>query len=302
MPINDFKNWNNWVDHSKNPLIKPKLPEWIIADPSFLSPEDSPDGMWHLFAHGILFGIYHFISKDGIKWVNSNYKLGSGMRPFLFKENETYYLFYEKLTGFQSTIILTKSSDLVNWTNPQTVLKPSLSWEGGFSKNAGNPCLVKFDDTYRLYYSAGSVFLWDCLFSEPKYIGVAEATSIQGPYDKLAHPIISPANDHPYRNFGAGAMKVLKMEDSWIGFNNGIYKDQFGRNRSSILLLHSKDGLAWTDIFQKPIIYPTNGWKRSFVYQLDVRKVGDQYWLYYNARTGWFIGRECIGLSILNPK
>jgi predicted GH43/DUF377 family glycosyl hydrolase len=302
MSLENFKGWKNWVDYKNNPLLTPKAPEWLVADPTFIPPGDSPDGKWHLFAHGILFGIKHFIASDGIKWIRTNSKnISSGMRPFLYKENNTYYLFYESISNpLKSTICYRQSSDLFNWSKPRIVLTPSLSWEGKISQNVSNPCFIKINGKYRLYYSGGSVFLRDCLFSEPKYIGFAESINIQGPYRKNPEPIIIPTKAHKFRNFGAGAMKVLKINDIWIGFNNGIYKDQYGRSRSSILLLYSHNGIEWLDLFRHPIIFPTEGWKNSFVYQLDVRKIGQNYWLYYNARHGWAVGWESIGLATLN--
>ncbi|MDD1776632.1 MAG: glycosyl hydrolase family 43 [Candidatus Helarchaeota archaeon] len=302
MAIERYRRWKNWEDCESNPLISPKLPEWIIADPTFIPSNESPDGKWHLFAHGILFGINHFVSSDGINWINTHQKVDSGMRPFLFKDkDDTFYLFYEKMVLLNSMIVVRKSNDLFHWSEFKAVLKPSLPWEGGIFKNAGNPCLVKAGDKFRLYYSCNSVFLPDCLFNEPKYIGFAESANIEGPYEKHTTPIITPSKENPYRNFGAGAMKVLKLQEDWIGFNNGIYKDKYGRSRSAILLLYSTDGIEWQDIFNTPIIYPIfdRVWKRTFVYQLDVRKVKDSYWLYYNARHGWFLGTECIGLARL---
>ncbi|MHA1270592.1 MAG: glycosyl hydrolase family 43 [Candidatus Helarchaeota archaeon] len=303
MTDDDLKKWSKWVDYNGNPLIKPRPPDWIIADPTFIPSNDSPDGYWHLFAHSIISGINHFISKDGIKWVNSFNRLFHGIRPFLYKENEIFYLLYEKLlTPFSnSVIIIRESEDLFNWSPPKVILRPSLPWEGKRSATNGNPCLIKYKKQYRLYYSAGSVFLKDCLFSEPKYIGIASANNIFGPYKKRLIPIIKPNKNFLYRNLGAGAIKViyLENEDIWLGFNNGIYIDKFSKTRSSILLLKSNDGINFINQFKTPIVSPTSGWKRSFVYQLDIRKINDSYWMYYNARNGWFFGVEKIGLSKL---
>ncbi len=301
MDIETLKTWNHWVDHVNNPLILPEPPDWIIADPTFIPPKDSPDGHWHLFAHGILSGIHHFTSTDGLKWKNTGHNFGGGIRPFLYKEGEAYYLLYEKtFTPLFSSIVISRSFDLFKWTGHKHILSPSLSWEGLISRSVGNPCLIKKrENKYRLYYSAGSIMLWDTMVYEPKYIGVAVADHILGPYKKYPEPIIHPSITHRYRNIGAGALKVLKIENLWVGFNNGIYKDSHGQSRSCILLLHSENGLQWNDVFDVPIIFPTNGWKGAFVYQLDVKKIGDQYWLYYNARDDWIPGVEKIGLAIL---
>lgn len=307
---NEFiEKWKSWKDYKGNPLIKPRPPDWIIADPTFVNNKNSPDGLWHLFAHSIIAGIRHFISSNGFDWIDSNHQSFSGMRPFLFNEDDKFYLFYEKLmTPFSSSRIeMRESSDLFEWSSPKIIIKPTMSWEGRAPATNSNPCIVKYGDKYRLYYSAGSVFLKDCLFNEPKYIGVAESDKIDTTYQKLFNkPIIIPNKSHPFRNLGAGAIKVLflKKRKIWLGFNNGIYIDNSSRTRSSILLLKSSDGLIWEDCFDKPIIFPTRGWKRAFVYQLDVRKIEEdnEYWLYYNSRDHWFFGVERIGLSILNTK
>lgn len=86
-----------WEEYQKNTLINPTFPSPVIADPTFLSPEETPDKRWHLFAHSIL-GIHHFISSDGIKWERlKGIVVLKSLRPYLFKENNLFYLFYEKI-------------------------------------------------------------------------------------------------------------------------------------------------------------------------------------------------------------
>jgi hypothetical protein len=104
----------------------------------------------------------------------------------------------------------------------------------------------------------------------------------------------------PWRNRGAGAIKVVYDEAKalYYGFNNGIYLDEEGRTRSAIMLMSSPDGLAWEQVYDRPIVGPGgDGWKKALVYQLDVARIGDEMWMYYNARSGWRVGRERIGLA-----
>jgi predicted GH43/DUF377 family glycosyl hydrolase len=290
----------NWTDHPENPLIEPPGHEFLLGDPSFVLPEESPDGKWHLFANS-LFGIHHFTSGDGIHWKREG-KIGPGFRPYIFKEDDTFYLFVEHFTvpQFRSRMTVRTSSDLWSWSKMTVVLRPELPWEGRIVKTVGNPCLIKVDGRYRLYYSAWVVFFPDLGFCEPRHISAAHSDSITGPYDKLPQPIISPSNDDPYCNRAAGAIKVIFDEKRglYYGFHNGIYRDSTGLSRSAILLLSSEDGLAWKRVYPEPIIAPEGeGWKKAFVYQLDVKRVGDEMWLYYNARDGWRIGKERIGLA-----
>lgn len=53
-----------WCEYKSNPVIYPPPLSPVIADPTFLPPNRTPDKRWHLFAHSI-FGIHHFVSTDG---------------------------------------------------------------------------------------------------------------------------------------------------------------------------------------------------------------------------------------------
>jgi hypothetical protein len=290
-----------WVDHPDNPLIEPPRPEFLLGDPSVVLPADSPEGDWHLFANTLL-GIQHYISRDGIVWARQR-KVGPGFRANVLKEGGLFHMFYEQFSvpQFRSHVALRTSPDLWRWREPVKVLEPSLPWEQGrLSRNVGNPCVVATGDGYRLYYSAGVVFHRDLGFCEPRHVGVAQAVDLSGPYEKKAEPMIPMDPSDPFRSRGAGAIKVMRDESRglYYGFNNGIYRDARGRTRSAILLLSSADGLAWEQVYPEPVVAPEDdGWKRALVYQLDVKRVGDEMWMYYNARSGWRFGRERIGLA-----
>ena len=293
-----------WSDHPANPLIEPPFPDWIIADPTVMTPAESPDGRWHLFAHSILRGIHHYTSSDGIRWQYLS-KVCRGMRPFIFKHENKFYLFYEIfLHSLKSAVAVRQSSDFQKWSQQQIVLRPSLPWHGKIMRTCGNPCVVRRHGEFLLFYSAGSVILKDCLFTEPLHIGIASSKHITGTYNPHPDPIISPDKNNPCRNLGAGAIKVIADEQHNIlwGFNNGIYADAHRKSRSAILLLKSEDGLRWTQVHNEPIIKPTSGWKRALVYALDIKLLNGEAYLYYNARDGWLIGRERIGLTIGNKR
>ena len=304
--------WCSWKDHPGNPLLEPpwRWPNAILADPSVVIPEDSPDGKWHLFAHSLK-GIHHYLSEDGIDWVKVEGPgpLFKGLRPYVYRDGDQYFLLYERilrLIPLKSVIEIRSSRDLYQWGPGTVILRPSLPWEGSSltGSTTGNPFLMKRDGQYWLYYSAATVFLRDCLYVEPKYIGVARAETVLGPYHKQSSPILGPSPHEPYRNMGAGSIKLLPKpwECSWIGFNNGIYRDKKGRSRSAILVLASDDGLRWDTLCRDPIIGPMGqGWRKAFVYAFDVRQVGHGFRMYYNARDGWLFGTERIGLAVLTP-
>lgn len=298
----DFKQFE-WKDCPDNPLVEPIKPDWMVADPSVLTPDITPDGKWHMFANAIIQGIQHFVSDDGIHWQRVAKKLFIGIRPYVFFEDNLYYLFYEKPDSIRSSVIaLRVSPDLVNWSDAKVILKPEYGWEKKWPlATNGNPCLVKYENKYRLYYSASWVFLPDCLFIEPLYIGVAESDNIEGPYVKKTSPIIEPVSDPYFRNMGAGSMKVIppsNNDDKWCAFNNGIFLDERGKSRSEIHLLESVDGYDWQTVKGPLVTFEDTGWKKALVYAMHVVEYSGEWRMYYNARSGWFIGKERIGVAI----
>lgn len=307
--MNQFDNLPTiWEEYVNNPIISPPFPSPVIADPTFLPPEQTHDGLWHLFAHVALYGfslfnIIHFVSRDGIKWNRLDGIVSrSSLRPFLFRQQGKYYLAYEKLIKFlpdyYSQIEIRSSLDLMTWSEPKTILTPSLSWhkEGTKLGSISNPCIVSHKDSFRLYYSGGLVYLEDCKFSEPKYIGCAESNNVLGPYISRDYPVLKPSINDPYVNLGAGSIKVINLGGVYVGFQNGIYWDnKKSHSGSSIRMWSSDDGINWKLVSNIPIIEPGEGWKRSYVYANDVRITEKGWVMYFNARNGWFIGSEKIG-------
>jgi predicted GH43/DUF377 family glycosyl hydrolase len=300
-----------WEEYSRNPIIYPPFPAPVIADPTFLPPEQTHDGVWHLFAHVApwectMSSIIHFTSNDGIEWSRSKKIVcRSGLRPYVFRCDEIYYIVYERLISYfpeyHSRIEIVSSKDLANWSEPKTILQPSLFWhkEGTKLGSIGNPCIIRHKGAFRLYYSGGLVYLRDCKFSEPKYIGYATSNDILGPYVAADTPMITPLADDPYLNLGAGSVKVIEFNGGYVGFQNGIYwEHKKNRSGSAIRLLVSDEGITWKLFAFEPIIKPSNGWKKSHVYASDVRIRGNNWIMYFNARNGWFIGSEKIGQAI----
>ena len=133
-------------------------------------------------------------------------------------------------------------------------------------------------------------------------MGVAYSQSLLGVYEPQLQPILAPSTDDAYANLGAGAIKVMKTEDGYIGFQNGIYWDKTcNHSRSAIRMLAAADGIDWSPLQPYPIINPDRGWKHSHVYALDIRQVEGLWVMYFNARDGWLFGRERIGRAVGVP-
>lgn len=302
----------SWQLHERNPLIAPPGFSPVIADPTVLAPDDAPDGKWHLFAHALP-GVFHYRSDDGLKWGMPRLLFRNAMRPFIFRENGTYVLLYERYRLFhiylsmlpmrwRSRIEARTSTDLVTWSKPVTLLSPSLAWHSDrrYGDSVSNPCLVRSGSEYLLYYSASLVWVEDCGFNEPLHIGMARAETLMGPYRPDPSPMMSPDPADPWCNLGCGSIKVIPCSDGLVAFRNGIYIGPDGRSGSAIALLESGDGLAWKYALSAPVLAPSEGWMRSHIYACDLAISGKEARLYFNARNDWHWtkGKEHIGVLV----
>ncbi len=322
----NFPKWNreNWIDCPNNPIVGfwgEGQPRAAIGDPQVLTPGQFDD-KWHMFYHGFYDDNYlpffhHIVSADGYKWKMFKKDRLDTNPLFMFYDGGKWILYYTAVVR-KNTELFEKykcanmirarySEDLINWSEDIDILYPELDWEKEHKpfnsdfNEVRNPCMVKLPNgKYRLYYSAGIVKLLDCGYEEPKYISFAESDSPFGPFVKYGKPIISPDKNIPYRNLGAGAIKVYSLNDKFLALYNSIYVDDNSNSRSAINVLMSNDGIEWEEAPYNPIILPTDeGWKSTLVYQLDLVKFGNEYRLYYNARQGTNNGTEQIGCSII---
>ncbi len=323
MKIDDFLKIR-WEDDGK-PLIEPRWNSPILADPTFLFPHETPGGLWVLLAHTV-WGIRRYESADGISWTDRGMVVFNAMRPFCRFVDDSFYLYYEAYRPFavvaqilpkpprwKSHIEMRSSGDLLKWSRPQFPLPEKLDWmeDLKLGRSVSNPCLVspghgtgkshnpdKTDNAYRLYFSASLSYIADCGFCEPRYIGTAYGSNPAGPFTPLPDPVIDPANDILPGVLGAGAIKVIPLEDGFIGLQCKIYRDGQGRSRSALFILRSEDGIHWQSAKKEPLIAPSEGWRASHVYACDCRQDKDGTWyLYYNARDDWYKSRgtERIG-------
>lgn len=316
MKIKEFEKLT-FKEYKQNPIIAPPFPSPIIADPTFITPSESIDGRWHLFAHSLL-GIHHFTAQDGIHYTRqSKAIIKNAMRPYILHHNNTYYLYYEKIKRFilwyswlphvwYSCIAMRSSVDCSAWSEEKIIYTPSLTWHGNsLGQSVSNPCVINHNNTFYLYYSAALAFIKDCGFNEPLYIGMAKADSPEGPFESLPNPIMEPSHNNTWNTIGCGSFKAFAVDDGFIGMQNGIYWDfQKNHSGSAIVLYSSRDGITFTQMRKEPIIKPDNlagSFKRSHIYAFDARQVNSRQWYcYFNARSDWHWtkGKEHIGLLI----
>ena len=297
--------------YAGNPIIRAPKSSFVIADPSILTPDMCHDKKWHLFCH-TWFGVYHFISDDGVDFENKGRVAPRAMRPNINYIGGRYYLFYERtrpvvfnllsLVGakWESEIYCCESDDLISWSKPRIVIANTQKYEqykGGYA--ISNPFLIEKDGRYRMYYSCSQTFIEDCGFCEPTHISFAESKRITNGYLSRPEPIISPDENIDYLNLCSGCLKVYKLQDCYIGLQNGIYKKD-GKSHSAIMLLKSEDGVKFD--FVKELLVPQmcedNNWMAQYVYACCLTYYDGKLRLYFNARNeaNNITGREHIGI------
>jgi len=312
-----------WKDVPENPLIDPidyGLPELVIGDPQILTPGKF-DQQWHAFYHGFSHDdkgwhtwFFHSTSPDGLHWKEISREEGEIGIQYIFADGDRWIQYYTATTNAMQdpemkkkygTIIRARTTtDFINWSAPVNLITPELPKEReGSSIEARNPCVIQLPDgRYRMYYSAGMVFLKDAGYGEPKYIFCAEADNALGPFVKKEEPVLYPDSTLSFRNYGCGGFKVFGYKDGYLAFYNPIYIDSEGKSRSEIRMLASKDGLEWEEAPCNPIVQPDPNipWRSAIIYQLDVVSWENALLMYFNAREGWRGGAERIGAVRLN--
>lgn len=313
LSFDDFLN-ADFKLYDGNPVIKNPLSSFVVADPSVLPPDIAHDNKFHLFCH-TFFGVYHYISDDGISFKKDMKIVPRAMRPNINYIDGKYYLFYERtrnvianlfsLVGvkWKSEIFCTTSTDLKNWSEPYKVIKktrPHEEDEHGIA--ISNPFLLKFDGKYRMYYSCGQTFIKDCGFCEPTHVSFAESDKVDKGYISRETPIISPDKAVEYLNLCSGCLKVYKLKDCYIGLQNGLFEKD-GISHSAIMLLKSDDGIKFE--FVKPFLVPQicennkdKNWMKQYVYACCLTYYDGKLRLYFNARnvSNNLLGRESIGI------
>ena len=157
------------------PVLRPFGGSFLVADPSLLLPEETPDGKWHLFFH-TMFGVWEAVSDDGVAFTKKKKLLSQAMRPNINFVDGRYVLFYERtrplmLNGlnfvgaakWHSEIYAIESRDLKSWSAPQPVLRHTKDFEESpRGVSLSNPFLLRVGDVNRLYYSCGLTYIKDC--------------------------------------------------------------------------------------------------------------------------------------------
>ncbi len=289
-----------WYSFSDEPIATTSKLRKRLCDPAFLPPEESPDGLWHLFAHTFI-GIDHFTSTSGLEWKKTNLVFARAHSPFLYKEGGIYYLLFELHSKVfylkddegksdESRIFYSTSTDLYSWSDPRVLLYSSDVTKSVYRQGPqriSRPQLVAWNDGYRLYFGAGETKIYDTKQKAAPALMYAQSMDIEGPYEINQKPVMKTEPDSLYRNLATGAVKIVPFSDGLAAFECAYYFDIKKRKSSSALLLFTtRDGSEWefSRVIQKSA---SSGWASRYISSVDVRykKNEDSWYLIYSANS-----------------
>ena len=315
VPIRSLEDvyWYSFNDEpiaTGNPFLTPRL-----SDPSFLLPDETPDALWHLFAHTWQ-GVEHYTSTSGLEWKRERLLFFLAHSPSIYKEGSIYYMLYEvhardpRRRGentSSSRIMLTSSSDLSLWSEPRRILDsadiPSSSWRGG-RRRLFMPQLIQWQGRYRLYFGAGEAEMYDSGEKTAATLMCAESYYLEGPYEIAGKPVMVPDPESRYRSLAAGSVRIIPCSDAVAAVSSPRYYDRAaGRSKSVMLLSRSEDGLSFSDcgVMQTT---PDSGWASGYITQCDLRyKENEETWYCYYSADGYPdpripFRRESLGLLL----
>ncbi|MDY4889110.1 MAG: hypothetical protein SO135_05115 [Sphaerochaetaceae bacterium] len=323
-PVEKLENIS-WFPFNDEPLLSKEFIIPAFCDPQVLLPEEAVDKKWHLFVHSWL-GLHHYVSDSGIAWEPKNMIEVRSHSPYIYVENNVYYLLYEKhdrkipLVGQKhsyrdnekdddsSRIEICSSTDLATWSRPRILLDSrSVSYSADYNRSPriSRPQLFKVGNNYRLYFGVSHVHLPDTFQKVSRYFSYAESSSIDGLYRPSEKgPLLAPVPDDPFMNLGVGSMRVLQGRTSFRAFQCSAFWDaEEGRSKTAMFILDSDDGLKWKRNSDKPVLFPPeSGWASGYIMACDVRyKASENCWYCYysaNRQNKMGITEESVGLLL----
>jgi predicted GH43/DUF377 family glycosyl hydrolase len=260
----------NWTKYG-NPVFTPgSLGDWDASiGPFCVVLIDSMYHAWYSGSNGIISGIGHATSSDGITWMRdeNNPLIGQGPdnswedayigSPYVIFDGITYHMWYVGYDGDFYRIGYVSSSDGVSWEkydgNPVIDKGPAESWE---SISVFPDCIYFDGSTFHMWYGGDNGIY-------PK-IGYASSDDgiVWTKYE--SNPILTGDSDW----------------DPWIGsphvlFHNNKYHMWFTGNNDRLTwqwdgigYAQSDDGKSWTEYTGNPVLKPApdaEEWDSQFV-------------------------------------
>lgn len=286
----------DWFPFSDDPLIPHAWYLPRLEAPALVSPSDSPDGSWHLFARSWA-GLQHLTSSNGIAWTPAGRLSFQGRNPHVTHVGALWYLTYEARMQGRSTLVSRTSGDLLSFS-PERVLLDGGDLEGsdGF---LSCPVLLSVEGSWRLYFTSRRTEKDETGWESWRELWYASSPGIDGPYRRPVR-VLETDPDDPLANMAIGTATLVECQEGVAALTCGRRWNTRSRScDSSLMLWLSKDGVHFFKE-EELVPMPRWGWASGGVTQASlVWQERERCWYcYYAAVDRSPIGHVSIGLLI----
>ena len=285
-----------WRKYRNNPVLDVGAPgEWdqTMVNSVTVTKDSDLFKMWYAGCTGIVCGIGHATSKNGIEWTKfpGNPVLpptvGSWaytlQNPHVMKDGDTYRMWFSANDLVSIKIGYAFSVDGVSWTmhTSPVLVGSSSSWD---SASVSTPAAIREGASLTMWYSGHA---GDYTYK------TGRATSEDGIawMKDASNPVFTP-------NFGWEDSRVHPMQ---ILLSDGLYELYYYAGYSYVVIGHavSVDGVAWTRAPDAPILSPGSegSWDGASLGVCSVVQIGHKRMMWYSGSDGYV---RRIGLARSN--
>ena len=280
----------SWYAYSDEPISTGHWYSGGLCDPYLIMRDESPDGIWHLFAHTWA-GIMHYTSSSGLDWKEEHLAILRGHSPYIYRIDDTYLMLYEthdkpyqkaEDKSKVSRIEMVTSSDLRLWSKPRVLLTAlSVPYSAtGERRRLSSPQLVSYQGRLRLYFGAGETIMYDSKRHCSVYFGYAESESITAPFVPSPEPLMTGDPDGSVASLALGNVRIIPCADGFAALASSYsYLKAEKRSTATLQLYTSFDGLNFN--YSRTLITPSKeGWMSSYITSASAK--------YSQAESSWY--------------
>ena len=287
--FDDFVYKGEWSPYSGNPVLSPESGEEGATFVSVWKESETYHMYYSYWSSGGSLQIGHATSSDGKNWTKddaNNPVLSPGsatwenthvLCPWVWKENDVWYMIYAGRGTSSEAIGLATSSDGINWTKEESnpILEGSGSgWEGNSVENFG---VIKVGSTYYLWYESGA--------SGERQTGLATSTDLLNWVKDSNNPIFTGGRFCPSQfKYGDYFYYLTPHYTSGTDYAEiELYRDTnptfYPDDREFIKIIRSCPASGWdSHDLDTPFVLTHDIYKNSFP--------NNELWCYYAGESG----------------
>jgi len=285
------KTIDDWVKDPNNPLVPGGFSGGAFDAARATAPAVIVDAdtfrMWYTGWTPDRGSIGYATSLDGVHWTphgtepviplgfNGSYDSWHAHRPAVYKDDDTFKMWYSGDSYGQNQTCYATSTDGVNWTPGDMVIDwvTVFGTTSGWARYTYAGSVRKEDGLYRMWFSTAP---------PNSYIGYA--TSADGINWSIHDQVLGCGESGTWDDEYLRDPDVIKKDDTYYMFYSGYGDDE----RFQVGMASSPDGIVWTKSIDNPVLTygPPGEWDDVSIESTSALLVGDEIYLWYDASDG----------------